>query len=156
MKDLQFEISPDSFEKPARNLQVGFTLAGWAIWGFLAYKFWGKSKVWNGVIIATGAYNLYSTYNAFSKPALVVESVPNEKPTPMPQVKPVMPQVKPAEQKKEIKTAQEIDDICEKEAQAAVASLRFARSEAYDSYKKYKYESCKSRYEVAPVNKTNN
>jgi hypothetical protein len=59
-------IIPFSLEKTARKMQVGWTLAGWAIFGFIAYKFWNKSTIWKVVIAGLGISNAYYSYKAFS------------------------------------------------------------------------------------------
>jgi hypothetical protein len=72
-----------SFEKTARNIQIGWTLAGWGIFGFLAYKFWNKSNIWKTVIVLLGISNAYNTYKAFSNKSIseTSDSSSKEKPS---------------------------------------------------------------------------
>jgi hypothetical protein len=62
-------------EKTARKIQIGFALAGWSIFGIIAYKFWGKSKLWNYSILGFGALNALNTFKTFSKPAITTTKV---------------------------------------------------------------------------------
>lgn len=68
-----------SLEKTGRNLKIGWTIAGWAIFGFLSYKYWNKSNLWKGIILTLGVGNLYNTYKSFSKPSLSIGTGSSEK-----------------------------------------------------------------------------
>jgi hypothetical protein len=70
---LEEDLNNSILGKTARKIQIGFTVVGWGVFGILAYKFWNKSTTWKVMLSAFGAYNLYSTYKVFSKPALKVE-----------------------------------------------------------------------------------
>lgn len=65
---------PEDLQKKARKIQIGVAIAGWSIFGLLAYKFWNKSKFWKAGIITVGAINVYNTYKIFSKSAITIES----------------------------------------------------------------------------------
>jgi hypothetical protein len=69
---LEEDLNNSPLGKTARKIQIGFTVVGWGVFGILAYKFWNKSTTWKVLLSVFGAYNLYSTYKVFSKPALQV------------------------------------------------------------------------------------
>jgi hypothetical protein len=69
---LEQDLNNSPLGKTARKIQIGFSVVGWGVFGILAYKFWNKSMTWKVMISVFGAYNLYSTYKIFSKPALKV------------------------------------------------------------------------------------
>ena len=69
---LEQDLNNSPLGKTARKVQIGFSVVGWGVFGILAYKFWNKSMTWKVMISVFGAYNLYSTYKIFSKPALQV------------------------------------------------------------------------------------
>lgn len=70
---LEQDLNNSPLGKTARKIQIGFSVVGWGVFGILAYKFWNKSTTWKVILSVFGAYNLYSTYKVFSKPALQVE-----------------------------------------------------------------------------------
>lgn len=55
--------------KGVRKAQIGFAVVGLTIFGVLAYKYWGKSNLWKGIIVGVGAINAYNIVKTFSKPA---------------------------------------------------------------------------------------
>ena len=69
---LEQDLNNSPLGKTARKVQIGFSVVGWGIFGLLAYKFWNKSTTWKVMLSVFGAYNLYSTYKVFSKPAIKV------------------------------------------------------------------------------------
>jgi hypothetical protein len=69
---LEQDLNNSVLGKTARKIQIGFSVVGWGVFGVLAYKFWNKSMTWKVMLSVFGAYNLYSTYKIFSKPALKV------------------------------------------------------------------------------------
>ena len=69
---LEQDLNNSPLGKTARKVQIGFSVVGWGIFGLLAYKFWNKSTTWKLMLSIFGAYNLYSTYKVFSKPAIKV------------------------------------------------------------------------------------
>jgi len=69
---LEEDLNNSPLGKTARKIQIGFSVVGWGVFGILAYKFWNKSMTWKVMLSVFGAYNLYSTYKIFSKPALKV------------------------------------------------------------------------------------
>ena len=69
---LEQDLNNSPLGKTARKIQIGFSVVGWGIFGLLAYKFWNKSTTWKVMLSVFGAYNLYSTYKVFSKPAIKV------------------------------------------------------------------------------------
>lgn len=69
---LEQDLNNSDLGKTARKIQIGFSVVGWGVFGILAYKFWNKSTTWKVMLSIFGAYNLYSTYKIFSKPALQV------------------------------------------------------------------------------------
>ena len=71
-KTLEKDLNNSPLGKTARKVQIGFSVVGWGIFGLLAYKFWNKSTTWKVMLSVFGAYNLYSTYKVFSKPAIKV------------------------------------------------------------------------------------
>jgi len=74
---LEQDLNNSDLGKTARKIQIGFSVVGWGVFGILAYKFWNKSTTWKVILSVFGAYNLYSTYKVFSKPALQVEGGSN-------------------------------------------------------------------------------
>jgi hypothetical protein len=70
--ELKSNLNNSPLGKTARKIQIGFTVVGWGVFGILAYKFWNKSTTWKVLLSVFGAYNLYSAYKVFSKPALQV------------------------------------------------------------------------------------
>lgn len=71
---LEQDLNNSDLGKTARKIQIGFSVVGWGVFGILAYKFWNKSTTWKVMLSIFGAYNLYSTYKVFSKPALQVDN----------------------------------------------------------------------------------
>lgn len=41
---------------------IGVASVSWLIFGIVAYKYWNTSNITKGVILVTGAYNVYNTY----------------------------------------------------------------------------------------------
>jgi hypothetical protein len=74
---LEEDLNNSPLGKTARKIQIGFSVVGWGVFGILAYKFWNKSMTWKVLLSVFGAYNLYSTYKIFSKPALKVSGGSN-------------------------------------------------------------------------------
>jgi hypothetical protein len=74
---LEQDVNNSILGKTARKIQIGFSVVGWGVFGILAYKFWNKSMTWKVMLSVFGAYNLYSTYKIFSKPALKVSGGSN-------------------------------------------------------------------------------
>jgi hypothetical protein len=74
---LEQDLNNSPLGKTARKVQIGFSVVAWGIFGVLAYKFWNKSTTWKVMLSVFGAYNIYSTYKVFSKPALKVSGGSN-------------------------------------------------------------------------------
>lgn len=68
---MQNALQP-AIEKTGRKMQIWWTVGLGAVVGFLAYKYWNKSKWWKMGIVAGAALTAYNAYNIFKKPAVSV------------------------------------------------------------------------------------
>ena len=71
-------VSLGGILKAGRKIQIATTLGLWAIWGLIAWKFWGKNNIWKGMIVLTGAGNAYNTYKILGKPLVQTKGQSNE------------------------------------------------------------------------------
>jgi len=72
-EDVAEQLNKSKLGKGVRKVQIGFSLALWGVFAFVAYKKWNKSNYWKYGLVGFGLLNAYSTYKAFSKPVFDVE-----------------------------------------------------------------------------------